>query len=84
MPTISEEELKGDQGSPCTQCDEYEGAIFLCGEGYLCERCFAALAGIEEEELFEDDVPLLDFEIDAKHKARVKSKLMLVRGEDGG
>lgn len=82
MPTIKESELVGREGEPCGYCTDYEGAIWLCGEGYLCERCFATLAGIEEQDLFKDDVPLLDYEVPMEHKTNVRTKLMLVRNDE--
>jgi len=81
MPTINESELSGGQAADlCSQCNEFEGAIFLCGEGMICETCFADLAGIPEEELFIPARPLLDFEIPVDARARAKAKLM--RKED--
>ena len=80
MPVISESELVEEwEGQPCSECPDFEGAIWLCGEGYLCERCFARLAGIDEEELFTSERPLLDFEVPKEHTARVKAKLMYER-----
>lgn len=74
MPTVSERDLAGEPQA-CIQCPDYEGAIWLCGEGFVCERCFSALAGIDESELFDDDVALLDYEVPAEPKARVKTNL---------
>lgn len=85
MPTISETELSNDSEYPlCSECNESEGAIWLCGEGHLCEGCFASLAGIEEASLFNPDEEraVLDFELPAEYKARAKAKLMHQRGED--
>jgi hypothetical protein len=77
MPTISESELTEQwESQPCVECPDYEGAIWLCGEGYLCERCFAKLAGIVEEDLFVNDKPILDFDVPKEYTARVKANLM--------
>lgn len=84
MPTIKETELEGQEGIPCTNCPDYEGAIFLCGEGYLCERCFAQLADIDEDELFAEDVPLDEFRVPDEQKAKVKASLTLLRGGEDG
>lgn len=85
MPTINEGELAGSPPPDCTQCDEFEGSIWLCGEGYLCERCFSKLAGIEESEIYSAE-PGLDFDIQPEHTAKVKASLMNSResvdGED--
>lgn len=84
MPTISEQELNGgeDQYDLCSECREFEGSIWLCGEGYICEGCFTDLADIKEEDLYNEaeDRPLLDFEVPKEHTARVKAKLMYKRG----
>ena len=84
MPTISEKELSGDvEVTPCTECGQFEGAIWLCGEGYICEKCFADLSGMPEEDLFLPKRPLLDFELPAGAKAKAKAKLMKKRGNVG-
>jgi hypothetical protein len=58
MPTISESELKW-HATPCFACGQNEGAIWLCGEGMICEKCFSEEAGIPEEDAFvlEDELP---------------------------
>ena len=83
MPTISESELSGEwEAQSCTECPDFEGSIWLCGEGYICERCFARLADVDEEELFTEEDPLLAFEVPAEYTARAKARLMHQRGED--
>lgn len=78
MPTVNESELVGE-GDSCTQCPDYEGAIWLCGEGFLCERCFAQLADIPEEELFSDEEPLVELQIPREHTEKAKTQLMYRR-----
>lgn len=81
MSTISEAEISGDDlVNSCVQCPDYEGAIYLCGEGFICERCFAEMAGIDESELFINDDPLQAFDIPQKHTARVKANLLHQKG----
>lgn len=76
MPTISESELSQDEPEACFVCGEFEGAIWLCGEGLICESDFAKLAEIDEESLFIEDRLLLDFEVPKEYTARAKAKLM--------
>lgn len=71
--TITEEELGIDEGNACTNCTDYEGAIWLCGEGYLCERCFAQMANLDEESL------LTGGEVKPEDKEQVRAALSLVR-----
>lgn len=78
MPTISESELESEH-SDCINCNEFEGAIWLCGEGMICERCFSKLADIEEQDLFNEDVTELDFEVPVEIKSKAKAKLMYER-----
>lgn len=83
MPEITEAELsEGWEKQSCTQCPDFEGAIWLCGEGMICERCFAKLAGIDESELFKDDDPILDFEVPKEYTARAQANLMMQRSQD--
>lgn len=85
MPTISESELAQEWDAvPCAQCDEFEGAIWLCGEGMICERCFAKLAGITEEDLFDAEEPTADFEVPQEYTARAKANLMKQRETEHG
>ena len=84
MPTIEETELDGQEVSLCTNCGDFEGAIFLCGEGYLCEQCFSKLAEIEEEDLFDESVPLLEYEIPQEQIEKAKANLRLMRFKDEG
>ena len=56
MATIKETDLEDNQyNGLCGTCDENEGAIWLCGEGYLCTECFAKMSDIEEAEAFEEE-----------------------------
>lgn len=71
---ISEAELSRDEANACTNCPDYEGAIWLCGEGYLCERCFAVLADLEEEKIVEDVEMIND-----EHRQKVRASLSVVR-----
>lgn len=57
MPTISENEMNDGVLASCVECQQHEGSIFLCGEGYLCESCYAKAAGIPEEAAFEPPQP---------------------------
>lgn len=82
MPTIKETELDSQQTYPCSYCPDYEGAIWLCGEGYLCERCFAVLAEIDEDNLFDDSIPLDEFVIPEEQKAKARGNLHLLKRDD--
>lgn len=84
MPTIKETELETQEATSCSNCDEYEGAIWLCGEGMLCERCFSVLAEIEEEDLLAEDVSLAEFEVPAEQKQKALANLTLLRGGNDG
>lgn len=30
----------------CTECNEKEGEIFLCGEGYFCSKCYDEIINV--------------------------------------
>lgn len=84
MPTIKESELSVEEFPLCFECNEFEGAIYICGSGTLCERCFADLAGVTEEDLFETDEAssMVDFQVSIEAKTKAKAKLMHEREED--
>lgn len=64
---VPEEELSDhDYFEACFLCGELIGSIYLCGEGYICESCFAEAAGIPEEDAF--------FEENITREARDKAK----------
>lgn len=70
MPTVSESDLIPEPVTSCSDCNENEGAIWLCGEGMLCELCFARAAGIDEVAAF--DTP--DDDTRAKAKAGLTAR----------
>lgn len=39
---------------PCVHCKVNAAHIFLCGEGYYCSECMAALTDEPEEKFFDD------------------------------
>lgn len=52
MPEVREQDVSAVEDFPCSHCETFSGAIWLCGEGMLCESCFSSLAGIPEEDAF--------------------------------
>ena len=82
MPVIEESELSQGEPPICFMCNEFEAFLFLCGEGSICETCFAKLAEIPEESIFSNEEPVLDFQVSKKLSDKAKSKLAYQRGSN--
>lgn len=75
MPTVSESDLIPEDVSLCSDCGVNEGAIWLCGEGALCESCFSDAAGIEEAQAFDNP--------DESTRAKAKAGMVARREREG-
>lgn len=75
MATISESDLSKDSlVYPCSLCEEYDGDLWLCGEGAVCARCFANAAGLPLSEV-------LSLE-EQTEEARKRAKANLLKEEE--
>lgn len=73
MPTISESEFDSPEPVTCFHCQQFDGDVYICGEGFLCTSCFAKMAGIEESLAF-DEKALANSELKGKIHTLLKKE----------